>query len=43
MPTCDFIFDDSYNVCPDCHHFRDIRSKNVHDLVKTLTLAIRMG
>ena len=30
--ACDFIFDGNSNVCPICHHFRDIYSRNVHDL-----------
>ena len=30
--VCDLIFVGSSNVCPVCHHLREIRNRNVHDL-----------
>ena len=31
-PICNFMFDGNSNAYPTCHNFRDIRSRNVHDL-----------
>ena len=31
-PTCDKIYCSSNNICPICHHLRDMNSPNLHDI-----------